>query len=63
MVKKTVEALPENIRNKVEEFRKQYTRTHSDSDRARMAGYVLGLRDTGFITERQRMAIFVYMTV
>lgn len=64
MVKKTIEALPENIRYAVEEFRRRYTANRqSDNDRARMAGYVLGLRDAGFITERQRQAIFVYMTV
>lgn len=63
MVKQTLEALPKNIRSMVEELRRRYTYTHSDSDRARMAGYVLGLRDAGFITEAQRRAIFVYMTV
>lgn len=63
MVKQTVEALPENIRTAVEEFRRRYTDRYSENDRARMAGYVLGLRDAGFITEAQRRAIFVYMTV
>lgn len=54
-----------NIRFHIEELRKQYHREGANKDVARTASsqYVLGLRDAGMITERERQILFVYTTV
>lgn len=62
-----INKLPENVLARVERYREFYarpftTRIH-DEIRNRMSGYVLGLRDAGLITERERQLLFVYMTV
>ena len=62
-----INKLPENVLARVERYRELYARAYTtriqDEIRNRMSGYVLGLRDAGLITERERGAIFVYMTV
>ena len=68
-----IEGLPKSVREKVEEFRGDYKRLDGDYSRyalgkreavrTRMAGYALGLRDAGLITERGRQIVFIYMTV
>lgn len=73
MAKTTLNKLPKNVLNKVEEFKTRYTNLSAtgslremkmkDEIRIRMASYVEGLRDAGLITERERQIIFVYMTV
>lgn len=65
MTKEVLNKLPENILVTIENYKKQYNGLpdRKDENRGRMAGYVQGLRDAGAITERERQAIFVYMTV
>ena len=62
-----LERLPDYVRKNVEDFRSSYTKTkdyHRQAEtRTRMAGYVLGLRDGGLITERERQILFIYMTI
>ena len=72
-VREVINGLPKSVREKVEEFRGEYKRLGGDYSRyalgkreevrTRMAGYVLGLRDAGLITERGRQIVFIYMTV
>lgn len=73
MTKTTLNKLPENVLNRVEEFKTRYTNlsvTGSAREmqmknviRISMASYVEGLRDANLITERERQIIYVYMTV
>lgn len=65
MTKETIAKLPTHIVYKLEEFRKDYKNTalQKDETRARAAGYVMGLRDAGIISERERQILFVYCTV
>ena len=68
MTKEILEKLPDNIRAKVEDFRKAYTAKgfpnwHYDNALARSAAYMDGLRDAGIITERERQVLFIYTTV
>ena len=62
-----INKLPENVRNKVERMKAQYKicdNFHKRSEiRERIAGYVDGLRDSGFITERERQVVYVYATL
>ena len=62
-----IDGLPEVIRRQVEYFRFSYAHPtryiEKEQTRNAMAGYVLGLHDCGFITERERQVIFIYMTV
>ena len=63
MVKETYERMSKGIQRQLDTFKTQYRNLpNKDETRARMAGYVLGLRDAGFITERERQVLFVYMT-
>lgn len=62
-----IDKLPELVLTRVKAYRNDYTGCTSirlqAEIRDRMAGYVLGLRDAGLITEYERRAIFTYMTV
>lgn len=64
-LQKILDSLPMLVRGQIETYRLRYAGLpHMREDtRSRMAGYVLGLRDAGLITERSRMQLFVYMTV
>lgn len=67
ITKNIIDKLPKHVLDTVEKYRFEYTH-HTDmhlqaETRTRMAGYVLGLRDAGLITEFERRALFVYMTV
>ena len=65
--REVIDGLPDLVRKQVEKYRFDYTHTESmhlqAEVRTRMAGYVLGLRDAGLITERGRQIVFIYMTV
>ncbi len=65
MTRELIARLPANVLSYVEECRKAYKNPVLDKDevRARLAGYVMGLRDAGLITERERQILFVYGTV
>ena len=67
MTRETINKLPENIREVIEDLRKEYKNAveynRQGAKRERLAGYVMGLRDAGLITERERQIIFVYCTV
>lgn len=60
-----VERLPEAVRWALEDLRKDYKNPCIDRDatRAKLAGYVNGLRDAGLITKYERGVLFVYGTV
>lgn len=66
-MKDIITKLPDNVMDRIEEYRFQYgvyTNVRLQAEvRGRMAGYVLGLRDAGLITEFERRALFCYMTV
>ena len=66
----TIKTLPETVQHQIEEYRQEYRfrkeegNYHRQSEiGTRMAGYALGLRDAGLITERQRQYVYIYMTV
>ena len=65
MTKKVLDALPQNIRDAVEDYKVYYKREDrfKDDYRNEMLGYVKGLRDAKIITERERQILYVYMTV
>lgn len=65
MTRELLERLPQIVVNKLNECNKDYNNMALDkaSVRSRNAGYVLGLRDAGLITERERQILFTYTTV
>ena len=67
MTRETLEKLPPNVREHIELFRyiikDAGTDKISEIAKARLAGYVIGLRDAGLITERERIILFCYGTV
>lgn len=62
-----LDKLPKHARERIENYRFEYTHTDSvklqAEIRSSMAGYVLGLRDSGLITEVERQILFVYTTI
>lgn len=65
MTRETVAKMPQRVQFMLKDFNKDYHNNALDKDevRAEIAGYVLGLRDAGLITERERQILFVYATV
>ncbi len=65
MTEKTLEKLPENVRNEIERLRNYYNGVDTNKSVARTASasYVKGLRDAGMITENERKTLFIYTTV
>ena len=67
MTRKTLEKLPENVRNTVEGLKKHFntlTDYHARYEmRERIAGYTDGLRDAGIVTDRERAIIYIYATL
>ena len=67
MTRETLNKLPANVREIIENLRKEYKNAvgynRKGAKRERLAGYVMGLRDAGLITERERQILFVYGTV
>lgn len=64
MTKNVLERLPKAVYDQLDTIRKDYkNRALRDETRAKLAGYVLGLRDAGLISERERQILFVYGTV
>lgn len=65
MTQKTLEKLPEVVRKNIEGLRHDYKSNvvNKDVARAQSAWYVKGLRDAGFITDRERQILFIYTTV
>jgi len=63
--RETVEKMPEKIRKQLENLRGDYKHPYMDKSetRARLYWYLVGLRDAGLITERERQTLFVYGTV
>lgn len=63
--REVISKLPKNIANTLESLRMDYRNPviSKDAARARLAGYVLGLRDAGYITESERKILFVYGTI
>lgn len=57
--------MPEAVRNKLEDIRKDYKNPtlNKDATRAKLYGYTQGLRDAGLISERERQILLVYGTV
>ena len=60
--RETVGRMPKNIRFALEDIRKTAKAfpERKDELRERAYGYTLGLRDAGFITERERQTLFIY---
>jgi hypothetical protein len=65
MTKETLNKIPKEIQGQLNTYKKLYAGLPDKrvETRARMAGYVQGLRDAGLITERERQILFTYMTV
>ena len=67
MTREIINKLPPNVREVIENLRKEYKNAVGYNKKAekreRLAGYVMGLKDGGLITERERQVIFVYGTV
>lgn len=65
MTKDVFEKLPEAVYAQLESIRKDYKNRalNREETRARLAGYVQGLRDAGLISERERQILFAYGTV
>ena len=65
MTRELINRLPETIRTHIECLRIEYNTDGFDHDAVRkeLYGYTLGLRDAGFLTERERQILFVYGTV
>lgn len=64
MTREVVNALPQAIRNVVENYRTQYKREDRFKAEIRheMRGYVKALRDAKVLTERERQILYAYMT-
>lgn len=60
--RETVERMPQNVRFVLEDLRKTLRGfpERKDTIREKAYGYTLGLRDAGFITERERQMLFIY---
>ena len=62
-----INKLPEQVRERAYRYREVYAHCYvprlREETRNRMAGYALGLKDAGLLTERERQLLFVYMTV
>lgn len=65
MTKDLIDKLPNSIRSHIECLRREYSADGFDKTAVRqeLYGYTLGLRDAGFITEREREVLYVYCTV
>lgn len=65
MVREILEKQPANVRNALEELKKDYKNPtiNKNETRKSIAGYVKGLRDAGLITERERRILFIYVVV
>ena len=65
MTREIINKQPQNVRNAIERFKKDYKNpvTNKGEVRSRIAGYVQGLYDAGLITERERQTLFIYATV
>ena len=65
MVRETLTKIPENVKRQLDEYKRLYNGLPDRREEtiARSAGYLLGLRDAGIITERERQILFVYTTV
>ena len=67
MTTETLEKLSPNTRTTIENIRAEYKNAvganRKCAKRERLAGYVMGLKDAGMITERERQILFVYGTV
>lgn len=63
--KELLNRMPKEVVNRLEQGRKDYHNNALDQDKVRSgnAQYVLGLRDAGLITDRERMKLFIYTTV
>lgn len=63
--KDTLQKIPVNVRQVLENIRKDYKNPtiNQDITRKYLYGYVKGLRDAGLITERERQMLFVYGTI
>lgn len=64
MTRETLNKMPEVVRNRLERLRKDYNNPSLNYDTAReaSAAYVMGLKDAGLVTERERQILFVYTT-
>lgn len=71
-----VEKLPQNIRNRIEEFRKRLTQYHDAWDKgfegaywhiqtqhAKIHAYTTALADAGVLTEQERRIVYNYGTI
>ena len=65
MTRELIDRLTETIRTHIECLRIEYNTDGFDHDAVRkeLYGYTRGLRDAGFLTERERQILFVYGTV
>ena len=65
MTREVLNKIPENVRNMIEDLRKDYHNDSLNRDAVRKEsyGYGCGLRDAGLITERERQVLFIYTTI
>lgn len=60
-----LDKIPEHVRAKIERLRKAYKNGYPnwETAMANSSSYCEGLRDSGLITDRERMILFIYTTV
>ena len=65
MTKEVISRMPSKVMFVLDSLKADYKSPYMSKDetRARLAGYVLGLRDAGLISDRERQILFVYATV
>ena len=68
MTREIINKMPEAVKNRLERLRKDYkdadyTYHKKDMAREASAAYVMGLKDAGRVTERERQVLFIYTTV
>ena len=65
MTREVLNKIPENVRSKIDAFRRNYNNDSINKDVAREGSYAytLGLRDAGLITERERQVLLIYTTI
>lgn len=65
IIKDTLEKIPANVRQVLDDIKKDYNNptVNQDITRKYLYGYIKGLRDAGLITERERQILFVYGTI
>lgn len=68
MVRKVLEKMPDKVLKQIQAYKHDYKKYEGDyrlrdTTRACASAYVRGLKDAGLIDNRERQALFTYITV